>query len=540
MIAIGGEPADDILTLIDQQRQVVERELTAVPARAQARGAEFVSKAATQLEQLKVALSSYGAWLASAQESLETYDTNRMVEAYEASHDIIPLLNSAAEEYSAIYAAYGPYNSIPANGLDRLADGIISGEVQPPAWAEMCDYYANGLHQKADSVRSVNLPGKSFLIDGYEAASQAAANLAQYDPRLKPNLAAPLQHLDYGLHATEALEKLMSESTSAPTAIAVTNVLAAIVSGYQAGSVPKAAFDAALDDYSEIMDGFSETFEASVSRPIDSVLVQDEIPRTLDWLDAHYAAVEELVAASEGDDRESMTEALAALVETAGKLDESRNVYAAALQHENQVLCPACSRSNPPENRLCEACGAVLPRSADASSLASSTFSVMASQQVLEENKQMEMTENVARLFDACDAVAVGQMSEHDFLAEVNLARSGLTEFAQELDEVADMLMDRKSFTDEAWAVWETQHLPHLEDAAQGYVHGLNEANSGLDSMAHFLEDPNDQHLVSGIRQVWEGLGIVHRAALSMQTYSRMLDDVMSEARADGLITTEG
>lgn len=149
------------------------------------------------------------------------------------------------------------------------------------------------------------------------------------------------------------------------------------------------------------------------------------------------------------------------------------------------------------------------------------------------------MTDNVARLFDACDAIAVGNITDAQFLAEVNRARAGLKEFASELDEVAEMLMDRSSFTDEQWAVWETQHLPHLEDVAQGFLHGMAEAQEGLDKMALFLDDPNDQHLVRGVRQTWEGLGVIHRASLSMQTYSKMLDDVMSEAKADGLITAE-
>lgn len=540
MIAIGGEPADETLTLIGQQMQVVERELAAVPARAEGRGADFVARAREPLDNVLEALRNYGKWLESAKESLETHNTGRMVELYEASHDIIPALNNAVEQYGAVYAAYGPYKSVPANGMDRLADGVISGEVQPPAWKEMCDYYANGLKQKVASVKAVTLPGKSFLVEGYEAAADQIAALAKYDPKNKAGFASALQALDEGIHRTEQLEFLMSQSMAGETSIAATNVLAAILNSFKSSAVSREAVDSAVDDYGEIMDNFSESFEESVSKPIDSVLVQEEIPRTLDTLDAHYAAVEELIASLESGDQTALDTALKALLDTAKKLEESRNVYATAVQHENSITCPSCSRANPPENRLCEACGETLPRSAEASNLASSTFSVMASQQVLEENQQLVMTENVARLFDACDNVAVGKITEDEFLSEVKRAKTGLKEFAEELDEVAEMLMDRRAFSDEAWQVWETQHLPHLEDVAQGFLHGMAEANEGLEKMALYVEDPNEDHLIRGVRQVWEGLGIVHRASLSMQTYSKMLDDVMSEARADGLITTEG
>lgn len=541
MIAIGGEPADDTLALIGQQRQVVERELTAVPTRAEGRGPDFVAKARPQLDKVMEALRNYASWLEAAKESLETFDTGRMVAAYEASHDIIPNLNTAVEEYGAVFAAYGTYKSVPANGLDRTADGIIAGEAESLAWREMCDYYTNGLQQKVGQVKGIGLPGKSFLAEGYHNAADRIAALARANPTDKAGLAGSLQTLDTGLHQTEQLEFLMAGAMNGgPTAVPATNVLAALLEGYQNQTVEREALDSALDDYGGIMDNFSETFEESVSKPIDSVLVQDEIPRTLDALDAHYAAVEEIIASLESDDAAALEKAKTALLETAKKLDESRNVYATAVQHENSVACPSCSRPNPPENRLCEACGEALPRSANAANLASSTFSVMASQQVLEENQQLVLTENVARLFDACDAIAVGNITEEEFQSEIQRARVGLKEFGDELDEVAAMLMDRSAFTDEAWAVWETQHLPHLEDVAQGFLHGMAETGEGLDKMALFLEDPDDQHLVRGVRQVWEGLGVVHRASLSMQTYSKMLDDVMSEARADGLITAEG
>ena len=540
MLAMSGEPADETLEIIGQQQHVVERELSAVLARAEGRGADFVAKARPQLDNLLGALSDYGTWLSAARECLEVGDTNRIVHAYEDSHSVLPSLSSAAEQYSQIFANYGPYQSLPANGMDRLADGIISGEVQAPAWDEMVQYYSNGIQQKLDQVREVTLPGRVVLVDNYQAAIKDVGSLAGLDPTVKSGFSSRLQSLDVHFHQAERLEAIMSQAGTGPTGIPATNILLALLSGYQAGQVDRDTLDAVVDEYGEFMDSFSETFEDSVSKPIDSVLVQEEIPRTLSTLDAHYAAVEDLISALEGGNQEELGPVAETLIATAKKIEESRNVYATAALHETQTLCPSCSRANPPENRLCEACGEKLPRSADASALASSTFSIMASQQVLEENQQLELTENVARLFDACDAIADGHISNEEFLSEVRRAQAGLKEFAQELDELAEGLMDRSSFSDEQWAVWETQHLPHLEDVAQGLIHGMAEGQSGLEKMAYFVEDPNEQHLVDGVRQVWEGLGVIHRASLSFQTYSKMLNDVMSEAAADGLIPSEG
>lgn len=529
MIAIGGEPADETLDLITQQQQVVERELSQVPARAEDRGADFVAKARPQLDTVLTALSSYGDWLKSAKEALESGDPDAMVQAHEASHEIIPTLSSAAEAYSAVYSSFGAYQSVPANGMDRLSDGIISGEVQAPAWKEMVNYYVNGLKQKVQSVKQVELPGKTSLVEGYEEAATQLEKFTAFNPKVKASFTAALKELDNGLNRSEQLEFRMSQAMAGETSIPATNVLLGLLTAYQEGALGQETFESAVDDYSEIMEAFSETFEDSVSKPMDSVLVQDEVPRTLDYLDTHYGAIEELNAAVEGDDKAGIDAAAAKLLDSARKLEESRNVYATAAQHENHVLCPSCSRSNPPENRVCEACGETLPRSADASTLASSTFSVVASQQMLEENQQLVMTENVAKLFDACDDIAAGKITQEAFLAEVNWARAGLKDLSEELDSIAETLMDRSSFTDEQWAVWETQHLPHLEDVAQGFIHGMAECKEGLDRMASFVDDPDNEHLISGVRQVWEGLGAVHRSNLSFQTYSKMIDDILAE-----------
>ena len=540
MSAIGGDPQADTIKLIDEQKSVVERELVQVPQRAEARGAEFMGKAKESLEEVVAALKNFGQWLDSAKDGLTTEDMSAVVSAYEGSHDIIPELSAAVEKYGAVYAAFGPYHTIPANGLSRLAEGIVSGEVQAPAWKEMTDYYSSGLVQKVIAIKVLTLPGKSSLVEGYEACSAGMTQLGAIDPTAPEEYGPVLQALDARLHATESLERLMSQSVESPTAIPSTNVLLAGIRAYQDKDLAKGTLESIVDDYGEIMDSFSETFEQNVSKPIDSVLAQEEIPRTLDIVDSHYAAVEEVIAALESDNEAALAECVQKLTDTAQKLDDTRNVYATALQHEQQVLCPSCSRANPPENRLCEACGETLPRSAEASAQASSTFSVMASQQVLEENQPMVMTENVARLFQACDDVAVGNITDEEFLKEVRNAKVGVKDFTAELDDVAESFMDKSSFTDEQWEVWESQHLPHIEDVAQGYLHGIAETNEGLDVMESYLENRNDNALVNGIRQVWEGLGVIHRSTLSMQTYSKLLDDVLSEAAADGLISTEG
>ena len=57
--------------------------------------------------------------------------------------------------------------------------------------------------------------------------------------------------------------------------------------------------------------------------------------------------------------------------------------------------------------------------------------------------------------------------------------------------------------------------------------------------MEMFLTNPEEEHLVEGIRLVWQGLSAIHRGRLSLETHTKMLEDVIQEAIDEGLISAE-
>ena len=538
MVAIGGEDATETLEEIEKQEQVARRELEEVPQRAEARGEEFVEGSKEARTELLNQLESYLAWLESAKEALQQHDTGRLMEIHEASQDILPGLNAALDAYARIFSTYGPYGSPPANMMFQIMAAIHSGQAPKFTWGEYCEFYAKTYEEKAETVGEIELPGRTNykkschtiidLMDGWmkdipESAEAAHETLSEID------LAARLAGL---------FEMEVSAAKAGPTGIPSTNVMLDYLNGYLADMIPGEIVASVMDDYADLMDRYAENFENSASRPTDSALVQEEIPRTLDALDEHFAVIEDMSESIGELDKEKAKEWMERLKSTAEPLEESAQVYATAAQHEHNIACPGCARSNPPENRHCEACGEVLPRPEDTGALQSSTFSVLAGP-TLEENQQMPMTENVARLFQACDDVNDGVITPQEFSAEIQRAALGLKEFAEELDGVAAIAMDEENFTPEQWETWQTHHMPYLEDIAATYVGGLKEAEEGLQSMEEFLSDPNDEHLVEGIRLVWQGLSAVHRGRLSMETYTKMLQDVVQESVDEGLISTE-
>ncbi|MCA9775561.1 MAG: zinc ribbon domain-containing protein [Candidatus Eremiobacteraeota bacterium] len=538
MVAIGGEDATETLEEIQRQEHVARRELEEVPQRAAARGEEFLKGSEEVRTELLSQLEAYLSWLESAREALEQHDTGRLMEIHEASQDILPGLNAALDAYARVFSTYGPYGSPPANMMFQIMAAINSGEQPKFTWGEYCEFYAKTYEEKAETVGEIELPGRTNykkschtiidLMDGWMKDVPESAEAAH----------ETLVEIDLAARFAGLFEMEVSSAKAGPTGIPSTNVMLDYLNGYIADMIPAEVVASVMDDYADLMDRYAENFENSASRPTDSALVQEEIPRTLDALDEHFAVIEDMSESTGELSKEKAKEWMERLKSTAEPLEESAQVYATAAQHQHNIACPGCGRSNPPENRNCEACGEVLPRPEDTGALQSSTFSVLAGP-TLEENQQMPMTENVARLFQACDDVNDGVITPQEFSAEVQRAALGLKEFAEELDGVAAIAMDEENFTPEQWETWQTHHMPYLEDIAATYVSGLKEAEEGLQSMEEFLSDPDDAHLVEGIRLVWQGLSAVHRGRLSMETYTKMLQDVVQESVDEGLISTE-
>lgn len=425
MVAIGGEDATETLEEIEKQEQVARRELEEVPQRAEARGEEFVEGSKEVRAELLKQLGSYLAWLESAKEALQQHDTGRLMEIHEASQDILPGLNAALDAYARVFSTYGPYGSPPANMMFQIMAAIHAGQAPKFTWGEYCEFYAKTYEEKAETVGEIELPGRTNykkschtiidLMDGWMKDIPESAEAA-HETLLEIDLSARLAGL---------FEMEVSAAKAGPTGIPSTNVMLDYLNGYLADMIPGEIVASVMDDYADLMDRYAENFENSASRPTDSALVQEEIPRTLDALDEHFAVIEDMSESIGELDKEKAKEWMERLKSTAEPLEESAQVYATAAQHEHNIACPGCARSNPPENRHCEACGEVLPRPEDTGALQSSTFSVLAGP-TLEENQQMPMTENVARLFQACDDVNDGVITPQEFGAEIQRAALGL------------------------------------------------------------------------------------------------------------------
>jgi len=532
---IGGEDPQEVIPLVDAQLLVAERELREVPERAQQRGPEFVLAVQGPLGTLIEQFGHYRDWLSAARQALEKGDHGEILAAYERAQTLIPTLFNALEAYGAAFASQGAFATPFSNTLARIAEGIQGGQAGEESWDDYIGNFSQLLTRKIAEVQAASLPGRAACVQAYQQGVEALQQLKGLETLDQASLSSPLQDLDQSVLRGEKVEKLMHDGMQGPSLIPMTNVVIFVIHKGLAGELESSLVSAFLDDYRELLDGFWEAFERSIARPSDSALVQQEIPRTLEHGDEHDAAVEELMGAFRGKDAAACETAIAKLVATSQKLNESREVFNTAAQHQGQVICTGCGRANPPENKRCEACGVMLPNLTSVVS-SSSTFNVLAGP-ALEETQELGMTENVAKLFTACDQVAEGKISLGEFQAVVTEATVGLKEFAKEMDEIATETMDESQMNEETKKVWHERHLPYVQEVGVAFVSGLTDCEAGLKSMQAYVSEQDNEHLINGVRLVWEGLNVIHRARLAMNSNLQMLQDVLQEAREAGYLT---
>ena len=151
---------------------------------------------------------------------------------------------------------------------------------------------------------------------------------------------------------------------------------------------------------------------------------------------------------------------------------------------------------------------------------------------ISEETQQAEMTENVARLFQACDDVHDKKMTLEQYKEELKRAAGSLTEFVEEYENQVNLALDESLFSPEEWQTWKSNHLPHLEDLAISNHAGIEDLRGGLMSMETYLKEPEREHLVEGVRLYWQGIQAIHRGKLAIQTHAKLLDDLFKESQS--------
>lgn len=203
-----------------------------------------------------------------------------------------------------------------------------------------------------------------------------------------------------------------------------------------------------------------------------SDLLREEADRLAGMAEAAHDALQGLADAVAGGSEDEVRFAGQGFIQAVRELSAVQDAFAELAHREGRTPCVKCGHFNAGERSTCERCNAVLPADAVARE---SAFDVRVGD---EHASQAVMTENLARLFDACDRFYVGALQPEDFLLEVAWME-GLMAQAQRMG------------------------LGDSESARQG----LEEFTSGLLTLRQAAETGDPALIERGRTLVWNGAG---------------------------------
>lgn len=494
--------------------------------RAGAEGESFRSGFRPEIDAVVEQFDLHAAALDEIVAWFEDHDPDHLDAAVASLIENTPKLLQALENYEAKFLVVGPTEFPMVNILLKAVPNVKSGQL-PASELQAMLKGAVETFQKAiaeiDASAMKNDPGVPERRLGYERVLEGLVRMQQWgaDGQVA-HLDAGLEIVEDGHHQLQAAHNKFQEAqfTGGPTTSPMANWVISAAEGLRAGKYPPEILQQALQWFSEETNRIRENFEATAGTPTTSVLIQEELPKTMEAFDLMDEALVFLRNARSADD---LAQGVAGLKDAVQRLHESQKAYLEAGEREGKVLCPQCQRPNAPENRRCEQCGMTLPRVMDEAYTAGalSTFEVRENQpRGLSDEDQMVMTTNLKRLFDAAEAVHARQITDDEFLEVVAWAEGLLNDAERRLADLPTLDVQLE-IPEEERATFQEQKA--MADETRDLLRrGIDEFRDGLGTMRSYVERPDQQTLVLGIRTVWEGAKKIHQCQKMGDAVSRM------------------
>ncbi|MBI3928017.1 MAG: hypothetical protein HY319_20915 [Armatimonadetes bacterium] len=509
--------ASDLWELLEEQLGRVRKEKEAVPRRARAQGEDFLRLSEPLLRPLAERFEEYEAALLQLADSLEGENRELVRLACRALADAAGQLHQAQIEYARCYAGYGPSRFPRLNALVRALkahrEARCSREDLNGLLADYLRAYKTALEQalSSEATDDPGLPvfvrGSRVVIEAVEAIGEALGR-PDWDAvdRAVDQLGAGFTDIE------DARERSWGKLLAEPTPMPAANLLIHWIGEALEGRCPAEDLARHLAAYESHIDIHWKQFETFLNQPIRSARVQEELPRTMEYVDDHDEALARIRTALPELDREALPEAVSALCDAVEKLWRSMGVYLEVARTQGKIVCVRCQRPNPPENRICEACGAVMARPADPEFLGASTFDLRESEG-LEDDTQMVMYSNLQRLFDACGAVHAGTLDAAGFSQVLDWADGLLRLMETQLYRLEEQMPDPGEIPVPEREAWERQR-EFFDEIGDLFLQGLIEWKQGIESMHDYLREPLESHLKAGIEQVWQGATKIHQCKM--------------------------
>lgn len=505
----------------------VEKDLEFVTSRAEARGEKFLEDVGPLYDALLEHIGAYheGLLELNAYFTTEEPDVEVLARGVEILVQVTAPLIEIQQKYGQVYAGYGPSRFPVINSLMRMLPEAQQNPQVEQELEEVLDKLSASYRERSENVRDSET-GADEIRNGCKAAVECIE-------ALKSDVKAPDTHEEHIAALGEALfeietaaEERRLEMLEGPSVMPAANLFINTARKVMQGELPDEALPAALEAYDDHISENWNVIEAQLDKPIESATIQEELPNTMEIVDAHEDLIDRLREIySEGFDHQEFELGLQELIELVSSFKDSAQVYVEAADRVGKFVCPACGRANARANRVCEACGVSLPKLVS-DEQSDSTFSTT-EHGGLEDKNRMVMTENLHTIFKACEDVREELITENEFEQVLNWAYGILSKMRVQGAQMNRSIDSLGSGSADPEAISEEQKT--LYEMLAFFLEGVDEWEEGLNEMAKYLDDPSDRHLRLGIKRVWEGATAVHRCKVIGEAANQILAE-----RAEG------
>lgn len=433
--------------------------------------------------------------------------TNGIEELTKATFSLLDAL--AAYEDKELLES-GPSDNHYVNLLVRMADRLLNGEVEEELYFALI-YNAEKL--MSDSLDNLSEDTDTLVKDEINALilagknHQEALNLFKDFAGIKdPNiLEKAIQQLqEASAQIKEGLARVsLKRLTSGPSKSPHVNLIINALKGFAEEAIPFESYSQAVDDFKQTMIDTHKEFKKLSTVRITSIQMQEEIQRIQDAIEKHDEFLSDLEKTQTAQEAGLVLTNLQIVIEAANTFINAYQSLLALSERENKIVCVRCQHYNPPGSRSCENCHAVLPRIAEMQAV--STFAVQEGGDSFQNPLgEMPITPEMHRLFTAVNQVAEGEIGGEEFLGVVAWMEEQVNTTEKNVQLYVSSNKEKLKHVDTSQEEKE-QIVQALEEAQQIVAEGSDIIRNGLDVMRKFIEEPDREYLLEGVRGVWEG-----------------------------------
>lgn len=511
----GSVPAAEIERVVGIVRAKVADSRRDTFARIEEQGAAHEKTYAQQLDGLRAAFDL----MARALDALQGHSQQKT--SFEEAESLLRqagfAMQYASDWYLRSELEQGPTRMPVVNMLYKMRAGHQAARV-PEANYRAC--LAGATQQMTAAIAELEKapPHTAPLKLAYERHKAALDKVSQ-------DLSQELDEVaSTGEAIRDALDQVnQAAMTAGPSRLPRTNILLNHLDAHEQNQETSETLQAALKSFEQDLAEEREEVDRLSGMP-SSAKITRLLAVTRGAYQLHDGAIALVKEVAGGASRHA--EARQELLDAAETLADCREEFE-ALDAEGKVLCVRCSAPNPPGQRSCSKCHAQLPAAGLGGT--ASTLTVGEDGVAEADGGEMEVTENIVKLFTAVNQVAEGKLSPDEFgqvlawldglLAEVELpALPGFPGRERLAEEHRQQLADV-----------ELQCEAAREELSEGY----QDFREALARMGCYLEDRDKDHLTVGVQAVRD-------AVVKIQSNTRRIEGLAEAAQAAGKSAEEG